>query len=648
MDGPRFAQDHAMPATAPMRWLAVGLALALLLATAPAAAAVKRSKAPKIWPPKNLPGKLFVHFGEEHINDADGATLLPKVVGTSTRFRPDLVTMSGDKADDGEEEQYRLWLDVMKRYDRAGVPWFAAVGNHDRKAPPGFPGGVATVADFGPYADFFARRPYPMGDRRGYRDRLIGPRNRPERDPDGAASHYFVDAGPARWIFIDNSCWSIIQCDPLQNPSAQNQGGDEPQFDFLRRVGRKASKAGRLVFVVMHMPTQDPGDQTYREPTAVGHTMGKTAGGVLDNSLFEQAAADAGADGVFLGHIKGQFIYEGDGGVPYFIDGGAGGELYTTGPVGTDHGYWHGFRVLQVRRDGFRTDSVPIFVRRGIKITGDRRLVAGSRRTFEAFGRQPVFNDPAQVPALELRDPDPTPRLAQRGFTVPPLVLFAGPALLMLLALVARAVLRTGGARRRVLVPGFALLVAGLTGAGVSVAQQSEPTSTPVESLPNPARIWTSSNPQVLKPVASETDDPRRRARTQTADGTFAGRCPGRARLTITSGTERRSKRIRVTSERGKPIVRSISAGGSTVEMGARTSVAEVVLAQRARLAGRVLSDGAPVATLERRCTGPGKRRLVWGGRGRDGSVEPGAYVLEVRVLSDRRPVARRFPLLVR
>ena len=302
----------------------------------------------KPWPPAAGSGELFVHFGEEHINDADGATLLPKVVRQSARYRPRLVTMSGDKADNGEAEQFELWSEVMRIYDDKEIPWFAGVGNHDRTAPPGFPGGVATVAAFDAYSEFFADRPYPMGDAPGYAGG-IQPKQRGASDPDGASSHYFADVAGVRWIFIDNSCWSIVQCDPLQHPSGQNEGGSEAQFDFLERVGKAASEDGKLVFVVMHMPTRDPGDQTYREPTAVMHTMGKTAGGVLDNSLFEQTAVAAGVDGVFVGHIKGQFLYTGAGEIPYFVDGGAGGELYTTGPIGTDHGYWHGYRLIRVR-----------------------------------------------------------------------------------------------------------------------------------------------------------------------------------------------------------------------------------------------------------------------------------------------------------
>ena len=50
--------------------------------------------------------------------------------------------------------------------------------------------------------------------------------------------------------------------------------------------------------------------------------------------------------------------------------------------------------------------------------------------------------------------------------------------------------------------------------------------------------MFTTSDPQVLAPVASKTDDPRRNARTQTTDGLFARRCPGTARIRVTSGFE--------------------------------------------------------------------------------------------------------------
>ena len=63
-----------------------------------------------------------------------------------------------------------------------------------------------------------------------------------------------------------------------------------------------------------------------------------------------------------------------------------------------------------------------------------------------------------------------------------------------------------------------------------------------------PARIFTSSDPQVLAPVAAKGDDPRRDPARQTEDGLFSARCPGAAQVSITSGFETTSKAVRVAS----------------------------------------------------------------------------------------------------
>jgi hypothetical protein len=614
---------------------ALGAALALALSLAASAGA--RTEA-KPWPPLDQPGKLFVHFGEEHINDADGATLLPKVVHQSARYRPVLVTMSGDKANNGEPDQFALWSDVMRTYDRQGIPWLAGVGNHDRDSE-ALPAGVNVLGNFEPYAKFFADRPYPMGDAGGYE--AVRPSARPADDPDGASSHYFADIGGVRWVFLDNSCWSIIICNNIQNPSGQSPPG-EAQLDFLQRVARAAGHDGKLVFVVMHMPTEDPGDQLERDPTALQHTMGKGVAGVLDNNLFEEAAKQAGVDAVFVAHIKGQLLYEGEGGIPYFIDGGAGGELYTTGPVGTDHGFWHGFRLINVRGDEFTTDAVPIFVRHGITITGPQAVQEGERITYEAFGHQPVFNDPAKVPALELRDPDPIRPSGSAMAWLANLLKWAGPLLAIPLAFL-YAALASHPRRRRLVAPAL-VAIGALAVAGVSAAQQSDPTSTPKEALPNPARMWTSAKPLVLRPVASPTDDPRRNPRTQTADGEFRAVCPGRTRLEIASGFETARMRVHVPSEPG-PIVRSLRAGAAEVD-GQRTTVASVGLDQRSRVAAEIRRNGRTFARLGESCERPGNHRIHLGGLILQ-ALSPGRYRIVVTVSSDRNPVHKSFPVRV-
>lgn len=459
--------------TAPVT-LVAALLTALLMAGAGSSDALA-ARAPTVWPPRVTHGKLFVHFGEEHWNDEDGERLLSKVVADTARYRPAAVVMSADKDDDGTVESLERWKRFMKVYDRAGIPYFAAVGNHDRKAPPGVPGGSPPPGDLTNYRNVFADRPYPFGDARPPRDRLFAPRRRPADDPPGASSHYAFDYGRARWIVIDNSCYSIAFCDGLQNPPFPNSQGDTGQYAFLRREAADAKARGMLVFVNMHMPTQDdrPG---HTKPTPSAHTMGE--GTSPDNQLLETVAAQSGVDGVFAGHIKGQWKYSAQG-VPYFTDGGAGGALYvgSNEEVGVDSGYWHGYRLVQILHGELITDAVPIFVKRGITVSGPSTAQPGEVLQFTATGKQPTENGP-QVDALELRDPDP-----------------------------------------------------------------SRPNASKLNS---PARIWTSSDPDVLKPVAADSDDPRRNRNSQTMSGRFKARCPGKSVVTITSGWEHRDFLVKV------------------------------------------------------------------------------------------------------
>lgn len=655
--------------------------LLIALACAPAANA---SIAEQPWPPATGTGQLFVHYGEEHWNDDDGLTLLPKIVEETARYRPSLVTMSGDKDNDGTVDQLGMWKQIMSPYDSAGVPYLAGIGNHDRTTPPGVPPGTAGLITPGVqgslenYKQVFADRPYPFGDAPNYQG--IGPA-RPAGEPAGASSHYFADVGEVRWIFLDNSCWGLADCDESQSPAFPDAQGNTGQFEFLERNASEATAAGRTVFVVMHMPTRDPRDQSYIDPTTFQHVMGKNnaaATGTPDNERFEAVAERSGVDGVFLGHIKGQFTYRGRGGVPYYVDGGAGGELYTEGPVGADHGYWHGFRLLRVEGGRVTTDTVPIFVRDGIRLSGAESVKSGERARYIGFGRQPVFNDPAKVEMLELRDPDPQRPVEEGGAlgagVVGDFVRGGGwvlaPVLLLLLGGVAMNA--TGGgagrARRRPSRAGRARLrprvvVSACAGAGLlivgtatmSIAQQTEPTTTPLDSLPSPARMYATSDPQIISPIAASDDDPRRDARTQTKDGMFEGACPGNARISVTSGYETTSVPVTVSSpKRVTKIVRRarvLPARG--LRAGRRRAVARIVLGQRARVRVVIRRNGRTLATLRDDCLRPGSKalRVAWGGRvrsnGRLRSVRPGPFQVRILVRSDRAPVRRTGSLRV-
>jgi hypothetical protein len=549
---------------ATLRYLLLGAALALGL---PNAAEAARSS---VWPPVKGPGTLFAHIGEEHVTDEDGMRILPRAAVLAAAYRPRAVFASGDKANDGTEENFALWEEALMPLQRAGVPVYAAVGNHDRKHKPGFPEGVDPTGDLANYERFFAPRPYPWGDAAPVAEAGFGPAQRPAEDPAGASSHYFLDIGRTRWIVLDNSCFTLTFCDDLQNPPFPD-GGANGQFEYLALRAQEAAERDMTVFVVMHMPTQDP-RPGHTEPTLAPHTMGE--GTAPDNAQFEQAAAAAGVDGVFVGHVKGMFIYQASE-VPYFTDGGAGGEVYVgeNEETGVDYGYWHGLRLVRVLADGrIETDAVPIFAPGGVEMSGPRRAAPGADLAYEAIGRQPTQDGP--MVDLELRAPDPErPNVA---------------------------------------------------------------------NLPTPSYVWTSGDRTVLRPRRGPDDDARNDRRTQTQTGRFAATCPGRTSVSIISGTERAARSVRVRSGRGV-IVRSVKRGPRTLTAGRRSRLGAVRLAQPARVRATLRGEGTR-ASLSYRCHRRGLATI----RGTvPRNARPGRYTLTVRVLSDRKPLVRRFALRV-
>ncbi|MBI5106095.1 MAG: hypothetical protein HZB46_14135, partial [Solirubrobacterales bacterium] len=182
------------------------------------------------------------------------------------------------------------------------------------------------------------------------------------------------------------------------------------------------------------------------------------------------------------------------------------------------------------------------------------------------------------------------------------------------------------------------LVIAGA--AGVAVAQQEVPTSTPKADLPIPSRVWTTSDPRVLVPVAGGREDDRRDPATQTIQGRFAARCPGVARLSVTSGWERSTRAVTVPSRPGA-LVRHVRSASKALRRGRTATVARIRPAQPVVSQVRVVRAGRVVASLKEGCTGrPVAAR--WTPRAR------GTYTVEARVRSDRKTIVRRWTVRVR
>ena len=478
----------------------VSMALvALVAALAPTAAGSAPDGCPKeapkaarpAWPPRPERGAFdVVHFGEAHWNEGQGPLTMPILIQDVLRYDPNFVAFSADIADIGTVDRLACFTQIIRPTTAAGIPWFNSPGNHDRVAVTG-PGGVANGA-IDIWRQVFAHMSRPWGDEPVPSPRFVVPEGEPD-DGEGAATHYFFDYGPVgkpflRVIALDNSQQGLTASDLDQYPAVGPGQTDASQLAFLERVAADAEEKGLTTWVVMHQPTQDPRDISNVNPISYNHTMGK--GASADNAAFDAIAQATGVDAVFLGHIQGNVVY-GVGETDYYIDGGGGGSPYALREVGTDTGYFYGFRIMRLSRgaDGWASRSyfVPLVDR--IDIEGpDGAPKVGDEISLTAVATQPYDPDlpprlglaPNEAIELELRAPEMTP--ADRG------------------------------------------------------------------SVPALAYMWSTSNPSVLAPVdETGSDDPSFDAKTMTTTGTFRAVGRGVARITIMTGTHRETIRIRVS-----------------------------------------------------------------------------------------------------
>ena len=440
------------------------------------------------WPgaPK---GKAFdvVHFGEGHWNEGQGPETMPQLVQDVRAFAPEFVLFSSDIADTGTRDRLTCFRSIMSPLDRAGIPWFNSPGNHDR-VPVAGPGGVVS-GGIQEWREVFADMPAPWGDDPVPDERFRVGNDEPT-DGNGASTHYYFDFIPAggkggiRVVVLDNSMHSLTNSDTDQYPSVGAGQQDAAQLAFLERVAREAEEKELLTWVVMHQPTRDPRDITNAHPSSYNHVMGK--GASPDNALFEAIASASGVDAVFLGHIQGNAVYQVNA-VDYFIDGGGGGSPYAMHSVGTDTGYYYGFRIIRVtprlREPEVRSYFVPLVEK--VQVETPSVTTVGEEIALTASARQP-------------HDPDLPPR-------------------------------------------------AGLLPNEPIVLELQRPEGGP--EVPQLAYMWETLDPEILRPVADDldpADDPSFDHRTMTMTGRFEAVGAGVARLRILVGSVAKTVRIKV------------------------------------------------------------------------------------------------------
>ena len=164
----------------------------------------------------------------------------------------------------------------------SGVPYFPGVGNHDRKAPPGVPPGTGRPAhpgvqgDLANYKQVFADRPVSLRRRRAVQGRRLHAADAPGRRSRRRLLALLRGLGtPSAGSSSTTRAGASPTATPARTRRSPTRRATAASWITCERTAGDASRAGMTVFAVMHMPTRDPRDQSYIDPTTFNHVMGK-------------------------------------------------------------------------------------------------------------------------------------------------------------------------------------------------------------------------------------------------------------------------------------------------------------------------------------------------------------------------------------
>ncbi len=269
--------------------IATALAVLALLASGARPCSAQTEKAKSLeWNKKQIAriapvpatGTLtFIFISDLHIPfDDKGA--VSTITKKANEIKPAFVLTGGDNVQVGNTANFGAMKNAFAKFK---VPIIAAMGNHD-----------TAFEDYNNQVEWKKR----FGD-----------------------DYFYFDAGPARFIFLNNAAFDM----------------PEEAFVFLEN----AVKTDLKKFVIMHRPPDYLNPKYYKTP--------------LHNSERFRSIVEAGkVTAVMMGHEHHYGYYE-VGGVKYIVSGGAGGA------VGDDIGNnYHHFILGHVSPAGFEFEVVKI------------------------------------------------------------------------------------------------------------------------------------------------------------------------------------------------------------------------------------------------------------------------------------------------
>ncbi|WP_270223994.1 metallophosphoesterase [Lactiplantibacillus pentosus] len=190
-------------------------------------------------------GKAFNQYA---VNDAGAdlkysATIFKAWIAQALKTKPDVVLISGDITNNGEQASHKYVAKQLRRLTKQGIRVYVVPGNHDLNNP--------IARGFKGQHQYTAEATSPTQFKKIYHQAGYGQAS--EQDPNSLS--YLVKPSKRTWFLMLNS--AIYKSNYQQGNSTVGGGLTDGTLQWIAKVGRQAKKAHATLIPVLHHNTMD-------------------------------------------------------------------------------------------------------------------------------------------------------------------------------------------------------------------------------------------------------------------------------------------------------------------------------------------------------------------------------------------------------
>ncbi|MDC6396506.1 metallophosphoesterase [Lactiplantibacillus pentosus] len=190
-------------------------------------------------------GKAFNQYAG---NDAGAdlkysATIFKAWIAQALKTKPDVVLISGDITNNGEQASHKYVAKQLRRLTNHGIRVYVVPGNHDLNNP--------IARGFKGQHQYTAEATSPTQFKKIYHQAGYGQAS--EQDPNSLS--YLVKPSKRTWFLMLNS--AIYKSNYQQGNSTVGGGLTDGTLQWIAKVGRQAKKAHATLIPVLHHNTMD-------------------------------------------------------------------------------------------------------------------------------------------------------------------------------------------------------------------------------------------------------------------------------------------------------------------------------------------------------------------------------------------------------